>query len=46
MSEGDPHQHQAAKGIEFFYSLLHRFGFDMGARLRDEAETNAAVRRK
>src|SRR6267154_2412836 len=25
MSEDDPHQHQAAKGIEFFDSLLHWF---------------------
>jgi hypothetical protein len=25
MSAGDPHQHQAAKGIEFFYSTLHQF---------------------
>ena len=28
MRARDPHQHQAAKGIEFFNSILHRFPVD------------------
>src|SRR6267154_5373356 len=48
MSAGDPDQHQAAKGIEFFYSVWHRLPvitcLQPGHRLRCTSANHGTLR--